>query len=159
MEIQKAFVTQDNKATLCCPKCSTTRIIDAEKYRDQKHTIKVRCQCSYSFTTLLDFRKHYRKEVDFDGKYIMLAPARGGGSLSVLNISRSGIGFSIAFAISGSSAFAEGQKAKIEFQLDDRNCTPINKVVIIRVVREGFIGCEFADQQELDKSLGFYLRP
>lgn len=159
MEIQKAFVTPDDKATLCCPKCSTARIIDASKYRNQKHVIKVRCQCGYSFSTLLDFRNHYRKEVEFDGEYSMLAPDHGAGNMSILNISRSGVGFSITLAVAGSSSFKEGQQARIEFQLDDKNKTPLSKVVIVRVVRDGFIGCEFAEHQELDKALGFYLQP
>ncbi len=159
MEIQKSFVTSDEKATLCCPKCNLVRIVPVGKYRKKKHTIKIRCQCKHSFTILLDFRRHYRKDVKFDGNYGMLAPALGSGGLNILNISRNGMGVTISFSVPGSSDFKVGQKARIQFELDDRHKSPINKVVIIRSVRDNYIGCEFEDPQEIDKALGFYLRP
>ncbi len=159
MEIQKSFVTTDNQATLCCPKCGLTKIIAAGKYQKKKHVIKVRCNCKYAFATLLDFRRHYRKEVEFEGTYTMIEPAGGIGRLSVLNISRSGVGFAIGFTVAGKTAFKVGQRARIEFDLDDKNQTPINKVVVIRTISEKYVGCEFVDHQELDKSLGFYLAP
>ncbi len=157
MEIQKSFVTTDDKATLCCPKCGLTKIIAAGKYRKKKHIIKVRCNCKHAFATLLDFRRHYRKAVEFEGTYTMIAPAGGVGRLSVLNISRSGLGFTIGFTVAGKTAFKVGQKAQIEFDLDDRKQTPINKVVVIRTLSKKYVGCEFVDHQELDKDLGFYL--
>ncbi len=161
IELQKSFVTPDEKATLCCPKCGLIKIITVKKYREKKHTIKVKCQCNHGFTTLLDFRRHYRKGVEFEGNYSMLAPARGKGNLSVVNISRSGLGLNIAFTISADTTdmIQKGQKARIEFELDDKKKTFINKIVIIRYISGNYIGCEFEDPQELDKALGFYLTP
>lgn len=157
MEIQKSFVTPDLKATLCCPVCNLIKIVGVEKYKEQKHLIKVKCQCGHTFSTLLDFRRHFRKDVEFEGNYAMLAPARGRGNLSVVNISRSGLGMTIAFAVPGSTDFDKGQKLRVRFELDDSNKTEINRVVIVRNVIDNYIGCEFEDPQELDKSLGFYL--
>ncbi len=159
MEIQKSFVTHDQMATLCCPHCNLTKIINVKKYLQKKHIIKVRCKCEHTFTTLLDFRRHYRKETaKFEGTYSMLAPARGTGHLKVLNISQKGVGFNIGITVSGTTAFEVGQKARIQFNLDDKKKTPINKIVIIRNIIDNFLGCEFIDHNELDKSLGFYLR-
>ncbi len=74
--------------------------------------------------------------------------------MQVINISRSGIGFSI----SGIHAITVGQKALLTFQLDDRKQTELSKQVIVRSVMQNTIGCEFIDHSQFEKDLGFYLQ-
>lgn len=159
MQITKTFVTPDNKATITCPKCNKSRNVEAIKYRNRKHTIKVRCSCHCQFAVLLDYRVQYRKETNLDGSYIMVPPAVGKGKLSVLNISRSGIGFTVGFSVSGSHSLHPGQKVRVFFQLDNKKRTDIEKVVTIKNVDTHYIGGKFDEIQAFEKDLGFYLRP
>lgn len=158
MEIAKSFVTRESTATITCPKCNKSRNIEASKYRNRKHTIKVRCSCRYQFAVLLDYRKSYRKETNLEGTYIMVPPAVGKGRLNVLNISRNGIGFTVGFSVSGSHPLVPGQKVRVTFQLDNKKQTDIEKVVTIKNVQGHYIGGEFDDTKAFEKDLGFYLR-
>jgi hypothetical protein len=159
MEVHKTFVTLDNVATITCPKCHKAKNISVGKYRSRKHNLKVRCSCSHSFSALLDFRRHYRKESNLEGSFSMVSPAFGAGRLNILNISRSGVGFTVGFSVNGRHTMKLGQKARISFELDNRKQTTIDKIVIIRNIFEQYIGCEFDDTGTLEKDLGFYLQP
>jgi len=158
MEIAKSFVTRESTATITCPKCNKSRNIEASKYRNRKHTIKVRCSCRHQFTVLLDYRKTYRKETNLEGTYIMIPPGVGKGRLNVLNISKNGIGFTIGFSVSGSHPLKPGQKVRVSFQLDNKKRTDIQKVITIKNVDGHYIGGEFDDIEAFEKDLGFYLR-
>ena len=155
MDVQKSFVNTDGIATIKCPKCGIIKNLPAGQFRGRQHTLKVRCSCDYAWDILLDFRRHYRKKTDLSGTYILELPASGGGRLSVLNISRSGVGFSVK----GLHAIKIGQKARLQFTLDNKKQTPIDKHVIIRTVKGVYIGCEFIEDRVFEKDLGFYLQP
>ncbi|MBU0946900.1 MAG: PilZ domain-containing protein [Bacteroidetes bacterium] len=156
MDIQKAFVKDNDMASIRCPKCEIVKDIDVGKFRNNKHTLKTRCRCGYVFAIALEFRKHYRKPTNLEGIYTLTGPpSNGGGRMQIQNISRSGVGFTI----SGLHNIHVGQKASLSFTLDNKKQTKIVKEVIIRTIRENAIGCEFLDQGDLGKDLGFYLRP
>lgn len=157
MQINKAFVNPNNVATITCPQCRKARNIDATKFRRKRHTIKVRCSCSFNFKVLLDFRKNFRKETNLDGKFVMIPPAVGSGAISVLNLSKSGIRFSIGSAVKGSQKIIPGLKLKVTFQLDDKKRTLIEKTVKVNNIHDHYVGGEFEASQAFDKDLGFYL--
>ena len=159
MKITKSFVTLANIATITCPKCNKTKNIAAEKYLKRRHTIKVRCSCRNHFAVLLDFRRHYRKETNLEGKYTMVSPAVGKGILHILNISRSGVGFTVGFSVQGSHNIVPGQKMSVTFQLDNKKQTKIEKIVTIRNVEDHYVGGEFDLNAAFEKDLGFYLQP
>jgi len=73
----------------------------------------------------------------------------------VVNISRSGVGFTVA----GLHAVMIGQKARLHFALDNKKMTLLDKLVTIKSVKNGYIGCEFLDDRVFEKDLGFYLQP
>jgi hypothetical protein len=155
MDVQKSFVNTEGIATIKCPKCNVIKNMPAAQFRGKQHSLKVRCSCNHAWNVLLDFRRHYRKKTDLSGTYILESPASGGGRLQILNISRSGVGFQV----SGLHAIKIGQKARLKFTLDNRKQTPIDKVVVIRAAKEGYIGCEFIEDRAFEKDLGFYLQP
>lgn len=159
MEITKTFVTLDNIATITCPQCRKSRNIDTSKYRNRRHTIKVKCSCRYNFSVLLDFRRQYRKEANLEGTFSLIPPAIGHGKLIVLNISRSGVGFSAGTSDLGLQQFVPGGKVKIKFQLDNRKRTEIEKIVVIKNVNGHYVGGEFEQDSAFEKELGFYLQP
>jgi hypothetical protein len=150
----KSFVKDDDKAVIVCPACGIAKDVDVGKYRNAPHTIKVNCRCGISFKVLLDFRRSYRKMTNLAGTYAMISPASGVGNILVKNVSLTGIGFEV----SGHHSIQTGQKALVEFTLDNRKETLIKKKVTIRSVRGTFIGGEFHQDQAFEKDLGFYLR-
>ena len=52
-----------------------------------------------------------------------------------------------------------GQKALIDFVLDNNKSTRLSKEVEIRSVTDNYIGCQFVSHQVFEKDLGFYLQP
>jgi hypothetical protein len=155
MNVQKSFVNTDGIAVIKCKVCSKIKHLQAETFRGKQHVLKVRCSCGHAWSLLLDFRRHYRKDTELEGTYALEPPANGGGRLTVMNISRSGVGFTVI----GIHAIKIGQKARLQFALDDKKNTLINKRVTVRVVQGNYIGCEFVEDRAFEKDLGFYLRP
>jgi hypothetical protein len=129
------------------------------KYRHKKHIIKVRCSCQYLFEVLLDFRRNYRKETDLVGTFVMVPPAAGTGRLNIINLSKSGIGFTVAIPVNSSRLFVPGRKLHVNFQLDNKKRTSIEKIAIVRNAHDHYVGCEFDHTQAFEKDLGFYLQP
>jgi len=90
------------------------------------------------------------------GMYSLIGVSRhGGGQMQVNNISRSGV----AFSISGPHSITVGQKALLNFKLDNKKQTELTKKVIVKNILENNIGCEFLNQGQIGKDLGFYLQP
>lgn len=150
-------VRSNNTATLICPTCNTVKQIAVDRFRHGRHTMSVRCRCQQVFSILLNFRRHYRKQTNLPGTYeILSAGGVGGGIIHVCNISRSGVGFNV----SGLHKIEKGQELRVEFQLNDKNKTVLNKLATVRSVRQNAVGCEFKGNvdTEMDKALGFYLR-
>lgn len=153
---QKAFVKTNDTASICCPHCNLIKNIAVGKFREGKHTFKIRCSCGKVFPVSLDFRKHYRKPTQLTGTYSVIEPPNnGGGLMKVNNISRGGIDF----GVTGLHKIQVGQKILLTFQLDNKKLTEINIEGIVRSVRGGSIGCEFTESTQIGKDLGFYLRP
>lgn len=75
--------------------------------------------------------------------------------MQVNNISRSGVGFSV----SGSHRMVVGQKVLLNFRITDKKQTELTKKAIIKRVNTNQIGCEFANQSQIGKDLGFFLQP
>ena len=53
--------------------------------------------------------------------------------------------------------FSGGEKLKVEFHLDDKRRTFIEKKVIVRNVHKNLVGTSFAANEGNDPALGFYL--
>lgn len=151
----KAFVNDNGMTSISCPVCGLVRETSVAKFRNQRHVLAVKCKCNTTFKVHLEFRKFFRKNTDLEGVYTILPPDSGGGRIQIKNISRSGIGFSV----SGKHFITTGQSARIIFTLDNRKNTALDKMVVIKSVRENYIGCAFVENQEFEKELGFYLRP
>ena len=156
MKVQKSFVKTNDTASIQCPNCARVKNISVAKYRSARHTLKTKCSCNHTFLVALDFRRHYRKPTNIVGVYTIIgSPGSGGGQMQVDNISRSGVGFSV----SGRHRMTVGQKALLNFRLTDKKQTELTKKVVIRRVDLNKIGCEFVNQSQIGKNLGFFLQP
>ena len=148
----RAFVAEDGTAAFVCPQCQMARNVPVFSFRGNKHSLKVRCRCQHTFTVDLDFRSSHRKSTKLSGFYEI--SSGGGGRAVISDISREGLGFNV----SGVHNVRVGQKILVNFALDDKNNTPLNKAAVVRSVDRNRIGCEFKKDQAFEKDLGFYLR-
>ena len=48
-------------------------------------------------------------------------------------------------------------EVRVTFTLDDAKQSKIEKDVVVRVIEDKYVGCEFTDRAIFDKTLGFYL--
>jgi len=155
MEPQKAFVRENGTTVLKCPFCRHARTVSVQKIKDKKKVIKVKCSCQKSFSVRLELRKLYRKTVSLNGKYVNLSQNNESGMMIVKDVSMGGIGFEAV----GVSSIEKGHELEVTFTLDDTHASVIKKQVVVRIVRDKFVGCEFVHAHKYDKALGFYLMP
>ena len=149
---EKTYVKDDNKATIICPKCRSSRTVSVESLRNKQHSIKVRCSCGYAFELQLEFRKHFRKETHLQGDYNLGTDA---GLISVIDLSVSGA----CFEVLGPHDIEPGMKGELVFTLDNRKMSILYRKVIIRTVQGRRVGCEFLDSNPPSRELGFYMMP
>ncbi len=162
---KRVRVNSDNLAAIKCPHCQSMKLISVHKFKGLKHSLKVKCTCNNSFSVSLDFRERYRKSTNIDAKYVKLdkdikqkaMQAEPTLKCKVADLSLSGL----ALTIIGSHNLQVGDELMTEFALDDKANTHIKRKAIIRVIGQGFVGCQFdeADSPAYDKALGFYLMP
>ena len=151
MELKKVYVNKDGNAVIVCPHCGKTRTVHVKKFRRSRDALKVKCGCQLDFTVCLEFRGAYRKQTRLPGHYTKMPESWG--EMEVKNVSMTGIGFETL----GEHSLEEGDEVTVKFALDDSSRTEVKKRVVVRVVKDNYIGCEFADFVEFDKALGFYL--
>ena len=151
---EKVFVSND-RATISCPSCRKTKRISTAAYYGNKHSLRVRCTCGTTFLVHLEFRKHYRKPTELRGLYRITSEPGGGGAAVINDLSRGGLGFTV----SGIHRIQVGQRALVDFVLDNGKGSQLSKEVEIRSVRNNHVGCRFTSPQQFEKALGFYLHP
>lgn len=154
---KKVYVNQDGLAVIKCPVCScekSTRV-DSSVIRSQdiRDNCIVRCTCQERFAIKLEFRKDFRKDSNLSGEYMGLPTGNPRGGMTVVNISRHGIGL----RIDDSTQFKIGDELLILFNLDGSNDSLIEKRAVIRVTKQNYIGGEFLGTFPLGKTLGAYL--
>lgn len=151
--VQKVYVNQEGVGVMKCPACEAVKSANVGALKTGQHVVKVRCNCQKVFTVSLEFRKSYRKETKLAGDYQQLSSGKNAGKLMVVNLSRSGIGAQII----GVNNCRIGDEFRVSFNLDDLHHSLIEKRVVVRLVKQNYIGCEFIDSTANDKALGFYL--
>jgi PilZ domain-containing protein len=143
---QTVFISSSNTATFHCPQCGKAKTADVSRYAttDKKITVSCTCACGHQFRCRLEKRKQYRKGSDMPGKFTLLG--KNGpddtGLVKVVDISSTGLKLKLTVP----RAFPIGAVLRIEFRLDDRKRTPMEKRVIVR-------------NEPDDPALGFYLMP
>lgn len=155
--LPKVFIAGNNTATFVCPQCGNVTTVNVAKYATvkQRVTVKCRCACGHHFDVSLEKRRQYRKETDLAGIFYARLPNGNldKGSMRVVDISSTGL----KLKLSVPRKFHEGEILKVEFHLDDRRRTFMEKKVIVRNVRNNLVGTSFDTSQADDPSLGFYL--
>jgi PilZ domain-containing protein len=176
--MKKIYISSENTATLICPHCDKAKVIDATRYLKREGSIKVKftfkcrhcycgtehavdcdgtdCKQGHTLVALLERRKHFRKEVDLNGK--IMDESGNEALINVIDISKKGL----LFKLIGSGPYEVGEMLGVSFELDDPQRSKINKDVIIRKkISPDLLGVEFTSAVNLishsDKAIGFYL--
>jgi predicted RNA-binding Zn-ribbon protein involved in translation (DUF1610 family) len=154
---QKVFISNTNTATFVCPQCGNVTTADVSKYAtiDKQVTVKCRCKCGHNFDVSLEKRRQYRKATDLPGMYYyrMQNGDIDKGIMRVVDISSKGL----KLKLNVERRFAIGESLRVEFHLDDKRRTFIDKEVIVRNVKKNYVGTSFAPTEGDDPNLGFYL--
>ena len=154
---QKVFITNNNTATFVCPQCGNTSVVNVAKYAaiDRKVTVNCKCKCGHIFSVSLEKRRQYRKSTDLPGEYSYRMPNGDvdKGVMRVVDISSNGL----KLKLNVDRKFDGGERLQVEFHLDDKRRTFIEKEVIVRNVKKNLVGTSFAPNEGDDPALGFYL--
>lgn len=165
MSKAEIFVNQEDMALFNCPHCGRMKHVSVAKFKNKKHSLQVKCACGQTFAADLNFRKRYRKQTDLHGYFCRVSgqekPA-GAEQLprncKIVNLSLGGMGLRHETG----QKIAAGDELFVDFVLDDRKQSHMQRKIIVRHVGEnGYIGGEFCDtnQHVYEKTLGFYLMP
>ena len=152
---QRSFVREDGTTVLKCPYCRHTRTVSVQKIKDKKKVIKIKCSCEKPYTVSLELRKMYRRNTNLKGRYVNLSLNNETGLMVVKDVSMGGIGFDAV----GANRIEKEHELEVAFTLDDTHSSVIKKQVVIKMTRDKFVGCEYAQPLEYDNTLGLYLLP
>jgi predicted RNA-binding Zn-ribbon protein involved in translation (DUF1610 family) len=155
--VQKVFISSHNTATFVCPQCGNVTTVNVAKYAamDKKITVHCTCNCGHHFSVSLEKRQQYRKSTDLPGMYFhrLQNGEMDKGIMRVVDISSKGL----KLKLNVERNFNIGETLRVEFHLDDKRRTYVQKEVIVRNVFKNLVGTAFAPTEGDDPNLGFYL--
>lgn len=106
------------------------------------------------FKVQLNYRSYYRKLVSLSGTYETFHQyIHSRGAMSITNLSHGGL----QFIIGGVNRLQPGHVLILDFQLDNKQLTSINKLAMVRSAYDNVIGGEFFKQEDVNNALAFYL--
>lgn len=156
-ESSMVYVTENNKAVILCPECGKLKQISVGKFKDKKHTLKVRCACGKEFGINLNFRTGIRKQIKLKGNY---RKASQHPSLKedcvVSDLSFRGVQLKLHDA----QSLKVDDELIISFVLDDTRKTEVKrKIRVCNIIQGDSVGAKFIDPEgdNYDKAIGFYL--
>ena len=154
MELTVVHIIGDKFLMINCPFCGILKKVAADKYKNIKHKITVRCKCGNRFNVQFNFRKKYRKSVAIAGEFMTLSPRMSTKRvMTVYDLSANGLRFKMIDNV----IVNKGDELIVKFNLDDTKRTFIRKKVVVQFANDNFIGCEFTELALYEKELGFYL--
>jgi len=152
---EKIFVNVENIAVFKCPKCGITRTEDMTVHKNLGKAIKTRCTCkcghTFHVTVIMEKRKYYRKETSLPGQFSTINNEVS-GLMTVKNVSLSGL----RFKLNENKKLNVGDRVNVEFTLDDKPRSVIQKEAEIKFIKDLNIDAEFTNV-ELYGRLGPYL--
>jgi hypothetical protein len=149
------YANATDTVKITCPKCNISKNFNASDYKTSNRGIKAKCTCGNVFHCIIEFRKYYRKAVDFAGEY---RNEKTGdiGRMTIESLSLSGIDF---VNLTPRNLIMNKDVLDISFHLDDKNHTLIQRKAKVTASNKNSINAVFLSFQLYDKDLGFYLMP
>jgi hypothetical protein len=134
--------------------------ISPERFSSIGKTVMATCPCQFQFDLTPEMRSYYRKDVDLEGVFLqtksknLMSDSSGySGKIRITNLSKKGLGF----LTEGNSHLRIGDQIRTKFTLDNHAHSLITKQVLIRGVKEQYVGGQFLGSDKNDITLGFYL--
>jgi hypothetical protein len=100
----------------------------------------------------IDRRKYFRKETDLSG-ICASSDSLEIKEINLKNLSRTGVGFTTA----SPAGMALGDILKIRFALNGKKRTIIDEDVVVRRIKQNYIGAGFRRFRNCYPDLGYYL--
>ena len=150
--MEKVYVCRTNEVKIICPKCELEKNINVFKFKDTHKRLKAKCKCGEKFRLALDFRKHYRKNVQLTGEYYVQGKDEK-EEILIEDISKAGI----RFATLKPHNFSKDDLVELKFNLDNPMRTEVRTRVKILWINDRTVGAQFNDPNLLEKDLGLYL--
>jgi c-di-GMP-binding flagellar brake protein YcgR len=149
----KVLINEQNMSTFICPKCNKAKTANVSKFKDIKKAVKIKCNCpcGHSYSVILERRKYNRKQLNLVGAYTSLKD-NNRGSMIVVDLSRIGLGMELGIE----HKFDIGEKISLDFRLDDKQESLIEREVVVRSIKGNFVGVEFCRHDHHDQ-LGPYI--
>lgn len=151
--MEKIYVGDTNHVKLSCPKCGLEKNVNVFKFKDTHKRLKAKCKCGEAFRFALDFRKHYRKKVQFSGEYL-IQEKNVRDDIFIKDISKTGINF-ITYKPHN---FSRDDTIELKLALDDQIEPEIHASVKIKWINDRNVGAQFNNPKSLERDLEFYLR-
>ena len=140
----KFYVDENNQARIICHKCGINKNLDVTKFKDTHKRLKAKCRCGEVFQLTLDFRRHYRKNVQIVGKcFIQSKNERD--DIAIVDISLSGINFT-TFKPHNLSI---DDTVELNFTLDNPLRTNVREPVKIKRIAGRNIGAQYINQSRM----------
>ena len=140
------YVDEKNQTKIVCKKCGLSKIIDVNKFRDTHKHMKAKCKCGEVFKLTLDFRRHYRKNVQLSGE-CYIREENITDDILVKDISMSGINFTTYKPHN----FSKDDTVELRFTLDNPMKTKIiEPVKIIRTFGRN-VGAQYINQRRMQR--------
>jgi uncharacterized Zn finger protein len=153
-ELTTVHVIDNKFVVITCPFCGIMKKVVADKYKNIKHRVTVRCKCDSRFNVQFNFRKNYRKSVKIAGEFVTLSPKMSTKRvMTIYDLSITGLRFKMIDNV----VVNKGDELLINFELDDAKRSFIRKKVVVQFTNDNLIGCEFTELALYEKELGFYL--
>ena len=149
------YASANDTVKITCPKCSTSKSFNANDYKTSNRGIKAKCTCGHVFRCAIEFRKSYRKAVNFAGDY-RNEKTGDTGRMTIESISLGGIDF---VNLTPGNLIMKNDVLEVSFHLDDTSRSFIQRKVKVTSSDENTSNAAFIKYQLYDKDLGFYLMP
>lgn len=153
------LATPEGEYFLTCPKCKKQEIVSPTLFHETGWIQHITCTCSFIFRVIYEMRQRYRKNVQLDGQfaqqqggYNTMASSRPWSNIEITNISKDGLNFTSPIA----RLLNVGELVHLQFNLDNKNKSTIEKTAEIRYIHNNSVGCQFQGSDKYDVALGFY---
>jgi hypothetical protein len=115
--------------------------------------LKANCKCGEVFKFILEFRKHYRKDVRLPGEYTIKQSGEK-GEIIVRDLSIGGIRFTTLRP----HQLCTDDTLELKFGLDNPARTEIRRSAKIMWVKDRDVGAQYIEPKLFERDLSFYLR-
>jgi len=156
--IKRTTLTITNTAQFICTACDRQWNEDVSQYLNVPSMVELEviCNCGYSWKTILERRRYFRKNVNFSGtyKYKLDDEKDAAGTMTVVDISRKGLKLKLD---DEGARFENGDLLDVTFPLGNDAKTLVKRVVKIKNIFQNFLGVEFSDTKQKDTDVDAYM--